>query len=217
MKTIDNFKAIKQEILDRARAHHACREQYGRAYAAKNLQELCNVIKYNFDWCCSNKILTTELLEHYKADFAANRIYVNTDITEGYLLATGNITVAAGENSIVMAYNNAKVRAYDNTTVKAYDNTIVKAYYNTIVIAHNNVTVEAHDNASIKVYDDTTVYAFDRSTVTVYSNSKVRAYDNAYCVSYYEIDCQLSGNALHRVVFFNTVYFANNNIKFQKQ
>lgn len=233
MKTTDNFKAIKQEILDRARAASACKKQYGRAYASETFQELCNVIKDNFEWCCDNKVLTTELLERYKADFATNRIYVNTNVTEGYLLATGTTTVTVRGNAVVIANdrakviarNKAKVIAYDDTIVIASDNTIVrachnaavKAYYNAMVIAHNNVTIEAFDNATMRVYDNTIVYVFDSSTVTVHNNATVRACDNAYCVSYYEINCRLSDNALHRVISTNTVYFANDNIKFQKQ
>ena len=153
METTDNFKTIKQVILDRARAASACREQYGRAYASETLQELCNVIKANFYWCCDNNVLTAELIKQYQADFAANRIYVNTDVTEGYLLAN----------------NNATVRATGNATVKAY------------------------------------------------GNATVIANDNAYCVSYLAIKFRLSGNALHRVISTNTVYFANDYIKFQKQ
>ncbi|MBP3511149.1 MAG: hypothetical protein J6K19_03810 [Prevotella sp.] len=137
METTDNFKAIKKEILNRARAAQACREQYGRAYASETLQELCNVIKDNFNWCCINRVLTAELLEQYEADFSENRIYVNTDAAGGYLLAYGNATV--------------------------------------------------------------------------------EAFGNAYCVSFLGINCRLSDNALNRVISTNTVYFANDNINFQKQ
>ncbi len=35
-----NFEAIKAEILNRAKAAHACIEQYGRAYKSETLYEL---------------------------------------------------------------------------------------------------------------------------------------------------------------------------------
>ena len=43
-----NFNEIKQEILRRAKKSRACKHEYGRAYAAKNLSELSQVIKDNF-------------------------------------------------------------------------------------------------------------------------------------------------------------------------
>lgn len=48
MKPTDNFSEIKQEILDRARRAEACRPEYGRAYAAETLGDLCTVIKDSF-------------------------------------------------------------------------------------------------------------------------------------------------------------------------
>lgn len=47
MSPTDNFLEIKQEILDRARRAEACRPEYGRAYAAETLGDLCTVIKDN--------------------------------------------------------------------------------------------------------------------------------------------------------------------------
>lgn len=177
MNPTDNFSEIKQEILDRARRAEACRPEYGRAYAAETLGDLCTVIKDNFNWCCRNGVIDAPLLEKYKEDFAGNEIYVNTDAERGFLLCDGN----------------AKVKACGNTTVEACGNAKVKAYGNATVGACGNATVEAYDNAT------------------------VRAYDNAYCSSWSLIECKLSDNALYRVRSTNTVYYANDNIKFQKQ
>ena len=69
-----NFGAIKAEILNRAKAAHACIEQYGRAYKSETLYELCNVIKDNFHWCSNNKVITSDLLMQYREDFAQNDI-----------------------------------------------------------------------------------------------------------------------------------------------
>lgn len=233
METIDNFKAIKQEILDRAHAHHACSKQYGRAYASETLQELCNVIKDNFDWCCDNNVLTTGLIEQYQTDFAVNRIYADTDVAEGYLLANDNATVRVFYNTKVIAFgnarvvacHNARVKVYSNATVAAYNNVKVRAYNNAKVRAYNNVMVDANDNANVvayghakvEAYRNTKVQAYNYVMVKAYDNATVRAYDKTYCVSYRAINCHLSGNALYRVISTNTVYFANDNIKFQKQ
>ena len=145
MKPTDNFSEIKQEILDRARRAEACRPEYGRAYAAEDMQGLCTVIKDNFNWCCRNGVIDARLLEKYKSDFAACDIYVNTDAGRGFLLCDGNATVEA------------------------------------------------------------------------YGNATVEAWNSAYCYSWSLIECKLSDNALYRVHSTNTVYYANANIKFQKQ
>ena len=161
MTPTDNFSEIKQEILDRARRAKACRPEYGRAYAAEDMQRLCTVIKDNFNWCCRNGVIDAPLLEKYKSDFAACDIYVNTDAERGFLLCDGNATVTAYGNAKVRAWNNAKVEAYGNATV--------------------------------------------------------RAWNSAYCSSWSLIECKLSDNALYRVRSTNTVYYANDNLKFVKQ
>lgn len=60
------FEEIKQEILERAHKANACKEQYGRAYKSKCIEELCEVIKDNFHWCCINSVLDGELMINLK-------------------------------------------------------------------------------------------------------------------------------------------------------
>lgn len=193
MNPTDNFSEIKQEILDRARRAETCCPEYGRAAAAETLGDLCTVIKDNFNWCCRNGVIDAPLLEKYKEDFAGNEIYVNIDTERGFLLCDGNATVEACGSATVEACDNATVVAYDNATVVACDNATV--------VAWNDATVEAYDNA----------------TVEAWGNATVEACDNAYCSSMLLIECKLSDNALYRVRSTNTVYYANDNIKFQKQ
>ena len=53
--------------------------------------------------------------------------------------------------------------------------------------------------------------------VTEWGSATVRACGSAYCSSWSLMECKLSDNALYRVRSTNTVYYANDNIKFQKQ
>ena len=219
-----NFNEIKQEILRRAKKASACKHEYGRAYAAENLSELSEVIKDNFDWACSHDILTIDLIEKYKEDFAANGIYANQNVESGYLLcsnatveAYGNAMVTACSNATVEAYGNAMVTAYDNATVWAYDGTTAEAYDNATVLAYNNATVAAYDNTTVEAYNNTTVEACDNATVEACNNATVRVCNNAYCTSYFTIDCKLSDHAIYRVRDTNTVYYADSDIKFVKQ
>ena len=76
--------------------------------------------------------------------------------------------------------------------------------------------VKAYDSATVKAYDSATVEAYGSATVEAYGSATVKAWGSAYCTSYLLIECKLSDNALYRVRSTNTVYYANDSIKFQK-
>ena len=203
-----NFKTIKSEILRRAKDAHACTEQFSRAYKSEDMAQLCTVIKDNFWWACNNKVLTVDLLEQYKIEFAEHEIYVNISVERGFMLC---------DSATVKAWGNATVKACDNATVKAWGNATVKACDNATVEAWGNATVKACDNATVKAWDSATVKACDSATVEAWGNATVKACDNAYCTSYSTIECKLSDNAIYRVRSSNTVYYASDDIKFEKQ
>ena len=139
MTPTDNFSEIKQEILDRARRAKACRPEYGRAYAAEDMQELCTVIKDNFNWCCRNGVIDARLLEKYKSDFAACDIYVNTDAERGFLLCDGNATVTAYGNAKVRAWNSAYCSSWSLIECKLSDNALYR-------VRSTNMVYYANDN-----------------------------------------------------------------------
>ena len=112
-----DFEDIKAEILNRAKAAKACTEQYRRAYKSETLQELCGVIKDNFNWCFNNKVITSNLLMQYREDFAQNDIFINISVRSGFLLC---------DNATVKAYGNATVKARGKATVKSRRNETVK-------------------------------------------------------------------------------------------
>ena len=198
--TTDNFEAIKTEILKRAREHQACTEQYGRAYKSKNLAEMMQVIKDNFHWACRHDVVTPDIIEQYREDFAANDIYLNVDANRGFVLCV-KATVNAFGTSTVEAFGKAMVTAYDYSTVMTYD-------YSTVV-ARNNSTVVACNSA--------TVVAYGCATVKAYNNATVKAFDDSYCTSLNMIECKLNDNAIYRLKSKNIIFYANDEIKFVKQ
>ena len=169
-----NFNEIKQEILRRAKKAGACKDEYSRAYAAETLSELSQVIKDNFYWVCDNGILTVDLIEQYKEDFAANDIYVNQNVKNGYLLCH-NATVKAYGNSIVEAYGNATVvacnyttvEAYDRATVEAYGDAEVKAYDNAYCTSYHTINCKLLDHAIYRVQNTNTIYYADTDIINV--------------------------------------------------
>ena len=98
------FEEIKQEVLRRAHEANACKEQYRRAYKAESMAGLCEVIKDNWNWCCIWNVVTPDLLEKYREEFAGQQIYVNVDTDNGFLRASGNATVRAWGNAYCTSY-----------------------------------------------------------------------------------------------------------------
>ena len=192
MKTPNNFEQIKQIVLDRAKENEACKPEYKKALKITDLSELCQVLKENFNWGCTYNVITPEFIEQFKEDFAANEIFVNTNIVKGFLLVSDNATVEAS--------GNATVRAWDNATVEASGNATVRAWGNATVRASGNATVEASGNA----------------TVEAWGNVTVRAWGNAYTRCHSTIQCKICGQAIIRRWDINTIQFSDDNIKFEK-
>ena len=186
------FNQFKEEILKRAKQADACKPEYARAYKSETFAELIQVIKDNFNFAVSGKVIEPNIIEEYKDEFNTTDVWCNVERSSGFVLAYGNATVEA--------YGNATVEAYDNATVKAYGNATVKAYGNATVKAYGNATVKAYDNATVKAYD----------------NATVKAYGNAYVSSFYVVECKLSDNAIHRIRVSNTIRYASDTIKFEK-
>ncbi|MDE6254722.1 MAG: hypothetical protein K2M39_00865 [Muribaculaceae bacterium] len=127
MMNNDNFEAIKAEILKRAKEHHACTEQYSRAYKSENLAELMQVIKDNFNWACHNDVVTPDIIEQYREDFAANDIYLNVDANRGFLICD-NATVTACDSAYCTSLYMIECKLYGNAIYRLRsENTIFYA------------------------------------------------------------------------------------------
>jgi hypothetical protein len=226
------FNKLKNEILRRAKEARACTAEYQRAYQSNDCVELMQVIKDNFHFAVNNKVIDPSLIESCKDQFNANGIYCNVDVSDGFLLASGNATVRAWGNATVRAWGsatveasgnatveasgNATVRALDNATVEASGNATVRALDNATVRASDNATVRASDNATVEAWGNATVEAWDSATVRAGDNATVEAWDNAYVTSYHTIECKLRDNAIYRIRESNTVRYVSDEIKFEK-
>ena len=211
-KDMERFEELKKIILERARNASACREQYGRAYRAENLEELMQVVRDNFWWACHNRVIDSDIVDAYRDEFATGKIWHNENITEGFLIASGSATVEAYGNATVRAYGNATVRAYGSATVRAYGSATVKASDSATVEAYGSATVEAYGSATVEAYGSATVEAYCNATVEAYGNATVRAYDSAYVTSWDIFECKLSDAAIWRIQKNNTVRYIDENI-----
>ena len=193
------FEEFKKIILGRAKEASACTEQYRRAYSSESFKELTTVIRDNFFWCVDNDVITGELIDEYKKEFADGGIWHNENVTEGYMIATGSATVDASGSATVDAYGSATVRAYGSATVRAFGSATVKASGSATVEASDNVTVDATGSATVRAYDNVTVEASGSAYVNTISS----------------IECKLSDCAIARVNN-NKICYASDNLKFEK-
>ena len=218
------FETFKDEILKRAKEVEACTKEYKRAIKAESFSELIEVIKDNIGFCIKTKIIDAHLLKYYEGEFESEEVYCNKSAEKGLLLAWGDASVMARGNTLVKVYDNASVEVYDNASAEAwgdasvevYDNASVEAYGKASVKALDNTSVEAWDNASVKAYDNASVEAWGDASVEAWGDASVKARGNAYVYSYSRIECKLKENAIYRCKKTNTIYYANDNIKFER-
>ena len=229
---MERFEELKKIILERARNASACREQYGRAYRAENLEELMQVVRDNFWWACNNGVIDGDTVDAYRDEFATGKIWHNENITEGFLIASGSASVIAyGSASVIAydsasviaygsasveAYGSASVKAYGSASVKAYGSASVKASDSASVIASDSASVIASDSASVEAYGSASVIASGSASVEAYGSASVKAYGSAYVCSWSVKECQLCDHAIYRIIESNTIRYVDPTIKFER-
>jgi hypothetical protein len=97
MKVMNSFTELKHELLRRAVAQGACSPGINAATRAKTIKAMGVVVRHNFYWCCVRGVITPDLIEQYREEFAAQRIYLNEDVMNGgCLLTDGNCVSVRG-------------------------------------------------------------------------------------------------------------------------
>ena len=185
MKT---FEELKEDLLERAKKHHACQDGYRMGLNAKSKQDLLKAITDNWYWVLSaSKMIDANYLENNfsEEELAEAGIYTRKEHTSNAKsFACGSATVKAYGSATVEACGSATVEAYDSATVEAYDSATVKAYGSATVEACGSATVEAYDSATVEAYDSATVKAYDSATVKAYGSATVKAYGSATVEAY---------------------------------
>ena len=166
MKT---FEELKEDLLERAKKHHACQDGYRMGLNAKSKQDLLKAITNNWYWVLSaSKMIDANYLENNfsEEELAEAGIYTRKEHTSNAKsFACGSATVEAYGSATVKACGSATVKACGSATVKAYESATVKAY--------ESATVEAYDSATVEAYGSATVEACGSATVKAYNNSYV--------------------------------------------
>ena len=166
MKTLEE---LKEDLLERAKKHQACQDEYSMGLNAKSKQDLLKAITDNWHWVLrTSKMIDANYLgENFtEEELTEAGIYTRKEHTSNAKsFACGSATVEACDSATVKAYDSATVKACDSATVKAYDSATVEACGSATVEAYGSATVEAYDSATVKAYDSATVKAYDNSYV----------------------------------------------------
>ena len=155
MKT---FEELKEDLLERAKKHHACQDGYSMGLNAKSKQDLLKAITDNWYWVLSaSKMIDANCLE---------KNFTEEELTEAGIYTRKEHT----SNAKSFACGSATVEAYGSATVKAYDSATVKAY--------GSATVEAYGSATVKAYDNSYVEDCTKNINTVSDHGIVKDYYN---------------------------------------
>ena len=127
MKT---FEELKEDLLERAKKHHACQDGYRIGLNAKSKKDLLEAITSNWFWVFrTSKMIDANYLEDNfsEEELSEAGIYTRKEhASNTRAFACGSATVEAYGSATVKACDSATVKAYDSATVKAYDNSYVE-------------------------------------------------------------------------------------------
>ena len=174
MKT---FEELKEDLLERAKKHHARQDGYSMGLNAKSKQDLLKAITDN--WYCvlsTSKMIDANYLEKNftEEELTEAGIYTRKEHTSNAKsFACGSATVEAYDSATVKACGSATVEAYDSATVEAYDSATVKAYGSATVEAYDSATVEAYDNSYVEDCTGNINTVSDHGIVKDYYNHKI--------------------------------------------
>ena len=163
MKT---FEELKEDLLERAKKHHACQDGYRIGLNAKSKKDLLEAITSNWFWV----FRTSKMID-------AN--YLEDNFSEEELSEAGIYTRKEhASNTRAFACGSATVEAYGSATVEACGSATVEAYGSATVEACDSATVKAYDSATVKAYDNSYVEDCTGNINTVSDHGIVKDYYN---------------------------------------
>ena len=152
MKT---FEELKEDLLERAKKHHACQDGYSMGLNAKSKQDLLKAITDNWYWVLStSKMIDANYLEKNftEEELTEAGIYTRKEHTSNAKsFACGSATVEAYGSATVEAYDSAKVEAYGSAKVEAYDNSYVEDCTGNINTVSDHGIVKDYHNHKIYI------------------------------------------------------------------
>ena len=180
----NNFIKLRESLSEK------CHKNSIKNVVARNIKK-CNTmrgivweLKKVFQKACLNKIITSDLIESYPKEFGEFKIYSNCDVSDGYLLISGNNKANVSGDTLVVACDNSEINSYNGVTLyltdsakaNAYNRTQVTANDDSSVVAFDNVKIRASKNCNIELHGKSVVFAVENVSVDAYEESSVKAF-----------------------------------------
>lgn len=143
------FGEFKQQVIEFSKNLDACKEGFAQLQKAESWFDLCVIVRESFEWCVENKLITPELIKEHWIDCKKAGIFLNENVTNGFVIVTSGNEVTVCGNSFVIAFDDAVVSAYDTSYVIAHEKSEVLAYDHCYVKACDNAKVTCYDYAGV--------------------------------------------------------------------
>lgn len=171
---------LKSDLLLFGKKNRACKDEYGRLYAAETVDEVIEVVKDNFWWCAKSCKDFTDVIITHRELFGKYQVFANQDIEisggEAYLcVSEGEFSVTSYDKSSIHVYSygtstiNVKSCHLSTISIESYNASII----NTVSYGASTINVNSNDISIVNVesYDTSMINASsgDKSTINVKS------------------------------------------------
>ena len=152
--TMERFDELKKEILRRAHEARACTEQYERAYRAETLDALMQVVRDNFHWCCNSNVIDGALIDAYREEFNAGKIWHNEKcVTEGFMLMDDSSRGEFYGSSRGVLHDSSQGVFYDSSQGVFYDSSRGEFYGSSRGVLHDSSYAISYDVKELELHD----------------------------------------------------------------
>ena len=98
---------VKSDLLAFGKRNGACKDEYGRLYAASTIEEVIEVVKDNFWWCAKFKDFADVIIAHREL-FGEHQIFANQDVN-----------ISEGVAYLCVSDGEFNARSFDTSTINA--------------------------------------------------------------------------------------------------
>ena len=223
---------VKSDLLAFGKRNGACKDEYGRLYAAETIEEVIEVVKDNFWWCAKFKDFADVIIA-YRELFGEHQIFANQDleiregvaylcVSEGTYAATSWGTSTINAESCGTSTINAT--SYGTSTINATSygtSTINAESHSTSTInarSHNTSTINAKSwgtsTINAESYDTSTINATSWDTSTINAESYGAS---TMIIRTSTIECKVNGHSIARYVHENRIVVAGDWLTIEKR
>ena len=143
LNKMENFKQVKEQILQIARDNSACQEGFSKAEKSENYSELLTVVVQYSNWCYNAKILHESILSQIPSEeLEQAKIFYKK---EGVVQKEG-----------FAIYHSSTSKHYHSSTSEHYDSSTSEHYHSSTSEHYDSSTSEHYGSSTSKHYGSST-------------------------------------------------------------